>query len=46
MVFLNGVKQREGNEYDYTVNENVVHFNFYQLLPTDRVEVIYEYGAE
>lgn len=46
LVFLNGVKQREGNEYDYTVNENVVHFNFYQLLPTDRVEVMYEYGAE
>ena len=46
LVFLNGIKQREGNEYDYTINENVVHFNFYQLLPTDRVEVMYEYGAE
>jgi hypothetical protein len=46
LVFLNGVKQREGNEYDYTINENVIHFNFYQLMPNDRVEVMYEYGAE
>lgn len=46
LVFLNGVKQREGNERDYTINENVIHFNFYELLPTDRVEVMYEYGAE
>ena len=46
LVFLNGVKQREGNEYDYTVNENAIHFNFYEILPTDRIEVMYEYGAE
>lgn len=44
-VFLNGVKQRKGAEYDYTVNNNIVHFNFYSLLPTDRVEVMYEYEA-
>lgn len=46
LVFLNGVKQREGAEYDYTVNGRLVHFNFYTLLDTDRVEVMYEYGAE
>ena len=46
LVFLNGVKQREGAEYDYTVNNKAVHFNFYSLLATDRVEVMYEYGAE
>ena len=45
-VFLNGVKQVEGPENDYTVNGRLIHFNFYQLLPTDRVEVMYEYGAE
>lgn len=46
LVFLNGVKQVEGAENDYTVNGRLIHFNFYQLLPTDRVEVMYEYGAE
>lgn len=46
LVFLNGVKQREGYENDYIVNENVIHFNFYEILPTDRIEVMYEYGAE
>lgn len=46
LVFLNGVKQVEGPENDYTVNGQQIHFNFYQLLPTDRVEVMYEYGAE
>lgn len=45
LVFLNGVKQREGNEYDYIIEDNKVHFNFYELLPTDRVEVMYDYGA-
>lgn len=46
LVFLNGVKQVEGPENDYTVDGQKIHFNFYQLLPTDRVEVMYEYGAE
>lgn len=46
LVFLNGVKQRQGAEYDYVISENVIHFNFHELLPTDRVEVMYEYGAE
>lgn len=46
LVFLNGVKQREGNEYDYVLNGKEVHFNFYELLPTDRVEVMYDYGAK
>lgn len=46
LVFLNGVKQREGAEYDYTVNGHIIHFNFYNLLDTDRVEVMYEYEAE
>lgn len=46
LVFLNGVKQREGNEYDYVLEDNKVHFNFYKLLPTDRVEVMYDYGAK
>lgn len=45
MVFLNGVKQREGAEYDYTVNGKTVHFNFYNLLPTDLVEVMYTYSG-
>ena len=46
LVFLNGLKQREGEEYDYVLNGNTVHFNFYELLPTDVVEVMYTYGGE
>ena len=45
LVFLNGMKQREGAEYDYVVTDNVIHFNFHELLPTDRVEVMYTYGG-
>lgn len=46
LVFLNGVKQREGNEYDYVFEaENVIHFNFHELLDTDKVEVLYTYGG-
>lgn len=45
LVFLNGVKQRAGAENDYTVNGKTIHFNFYQLLPTDRVEVMYTYSG-
>ena len=46
LVFLNGVKQVEGPERDYVIDGNKIHFNFYEILPTDRVEVMYEYGAE
>ena len=45
LVFLNGVKQVEGPENDYTVDGKKIHFNFHPLISTDRVEVIYEYGA-
>lgn len=45
LVFLNGVKQREGSENDYLVDNNAIKFNFYELLPTDLVEVMYTYGA-
>lgn len=46
LVFLNGVKQREGNEYDYVFTaENVLHFNFHELIATDKVEVLYTYGG-
>lgn len=45
-VFLNGVKQRAGAEHDYVINNNIIHFNFYNLLSSDTVEVVYEYGAE
>lgn len=46
LVFLNGVKQVEGPERDYVVEGQKIHFNFYEILPTDRVEVMYEYGVE
>lgn len=42
-VFLNGVKQVYGPEADYVIEGRKIHFNFYDLLPTDRVEVMYEY---
>lgn len=46
LVYLNGLKQRRGEEYDYTLNGKTVHFNFYNLLPTDVVEVMYTYSGE
>ena len=46
LVFLNGVKQVAGGENDYTITGATIHFNFYQLLPTDRVEVMYTYASE
>ena len=47
LVFLNGVKQREGSENDYVIeNDNVIHFNFYEILPTDVIEVMYTHGNE
>lgn len=45
LVFLNGVKQREGEENDYVINGKTLHFNFYELLETDTVEVMYTYGG-
>lgn len=45
-VYLNGLKQVEGAERDYRkLSDNTYHFNFYNLLPTDVVEVIYRYVA-
>ena len=47
LVFLNGVKQREGADYDYVfVSDKAIKFNFYDILETDRVEVMYEYTEE
>lgn len=43
MVFLNGVKQTEGAEKDFLLEGNKIKFNFYELLPEDRVEVMYTY---
>ena len=43
-VYLNGLKQIEGTERDFqVVSEKKLHFNFYNLLPTDVVEVTYRY---
>ena len=45
-VYLNGLKQIEGAERDYRKTaDNTYHFNFYNLLPTDVVEVVYRYVA-
>lgn len=45
-VYLNGLKQVEGAERDYRkLADNTYHFNFYNLLPTDVVEVVYRYVA-
>lgn len=44
LVFLNGVKQRMGEEHDYVIKGDTLHFNFYELLPEDLVEVMYTYG--
>lgn len=46
MVFRNGLKQRQGQEYEYTLTNNVVHFNFDPLVNTDYVEVYYRYIEE
>lgn len=46
LVFLNGLKQREGAEHDYTISGDKIHFNFYELISTDVVEVMYEYEVE
>jgi hypothetical protein len=43
-VFLNGLKQIKGQEYDYVrPATNKIQFNFYDLIPTDKVEVIYDH---
>ena len=46
LVFLNGVKQVAGPERDYVVDGNKIHFNFYDIIHTDRIEVMYRYGEE
>ena len=46
-VFLNGVKQREGAEYDYVfTSQNTIHFNFHDLVETDSVEVLYTHRGD
>lgn len=44
LVFRNGLKQREGQEYEYTLTDRVLHFNFDPLVATDWVEVYYRYA--
>lgn len=45
-IYLNGLKQIEGSERDYVaLADNTYHFNFYTLLPSDTVEVVYRYVA-
>lgn len=45
-IYLNGLKQIEGTERDFQkIADNTFHFNFYNLLPTDVVEVVYRYAA-
>lgn len=43
LVFLNGVHQDEGQEYDYQLNGKAISFNFHTLVATDRVTVKYWY---
>lgn len=43
LVFRNGLKQRAGQELEYTLTDKVLHFNFDPLLATDWVEVYYRY---
>lgn len=43
MVFRNGLKQRAGQDYEYTLTDKVIHFNFDPLVETDYVEVYYRY---
>ena len=46
VLYLNGLKQIEGTERDFQkLADNTFHFNFYNLLPTDVVEVVYRYAA-
>lgn len=45
-VYLNGLKQIEGAEFDYTREGQKLHFNFYDILPTDKIEVVYKYTEE
>lgn len=43
MVFRNGLKQREGEEFEYSLDGRIIHFNFDPLQETDQVEVYYRY---
>lgn len=46
-VFLNGVHQDEGQEFDYLLDGKSLAFRTHVLLPTDRVTVKYHYvGVE
>ena len=42
-VFRNGLKQREGQEFEYSLTDKVLHFNFSPLVESDWVEVYYRY---
>lgn len=44
LVFLNGLHQDEGQEYDYKLENKLISFTFHQLIPTDRVTVKYYYA--
>ena len=44
-VFLNGVHQDEGQEFDYLRDGKNVAFRTHVLLPTDRVTVKYHYAG-
>lgn len=43
LVFRNGLKQREGANYEYSLSGRTIHFNFDSLQETDHVEVYYRY---
>jgi hypothetical protein len=43
LVFKNGLKQIPGDERDYNITGDKLHFNFYTLQATDVVDVLYRY---
>lgn len=45
LVFMNGLKQRKGSSYDYTIDGKVITFTT-EIKADDSIEVIYEYGVE
>lgn len=45
-VYLNGLRQIEGTERDFqSLSDTRLHFNFYSLIESDVVEVIYKYSV-
>ena len=44
-VFLNGIHQDEGQEFDYLLDGKNVAFRTHVLLPEDRVTVKYHYAG-